>query len=158
MNTTCRSRCARASKPNVRRSTSRRSGGSADTGTEHPGRGAICKRLGLAPESVLRRALLMGGRLLPGTAVRVRRGQRRDLPGMEAVLGSGGGVDARTARFRRRVLRDPRGDVYVAEDAGGEIVGVVALVYARSLVRGGLSAVLDGARSRQTPARPLLER
>jgi hypothetical protein len=33
----------------------------------------------------------------------------------------------------------------------------VSVVYARSLVHGGLSAMLDGARARHEPARELLE-
>ena len=57
----------------------------------------------------------------------------------------------------RRILADLGTDVYVAEDGEGEIVGLVSVVYARSLVRGGISAMLDGARARCDPARPLLE-
>jgi hypothetical protein len=97
----------------------------------------------------------MTDRLLPGTALRVRRGRRRDLPQMQAVLGVPPGECP--VRFYRRLLADLGTDVYVAEDAGGEIVGVVSVVYARSLVRGGLSALLDGARARHRPAGPLLE-
>jgi GNAT superfamily N-acetyltransferase len=94
-------------------------------------------------------------RLLPGTALRVRRGRRRDLPQMQAVLGVPPGD--RPVRLYRRLLADLGTDVYVAEDEDGEIVGVVSMVYARSLVRGGVSALLDGARARHRPARPLLE-
>jgi GNAT superfamily N-acetyltransferase len=92
-------------------------------------------------------------RLLPGTAVRVRRGRRRDLAQVQSLLGADAGD--RLERFFRRILADLGSDVYVAEDGGGEIVGLVAVVYARSLVRGGLSAVLDGARARREPARLL---
>jgi hypothetical protein len=94
-------------------------------------------------------------RLLPASGARVRRGRRRDLPALAAVLGPEASV--RLERVFRRILADLRNDVYVAEDARGEIVGLVSIVYARSLVRGGLSALLDGARARQVPARPLLE-
>jgi hypothetical protein len=47
-------------------------------------------------------------------------------------------------------------DVYVAEDADGQIVGIVAVVYARSLGR-GLSALIDGARTRAQPSAELLQ-
>jgi hypothetical protein len=97
----------------------------------------------------------MAVRLLPGTTLRVRRGRRRDLAQMQDLLGLPGGD--RPVRFFRRILADLGADVYVAEEPGGAIVGVVSLVYARSLTRGGLSAVLDGARARHEPARPLLE-
>jgi hypothetical protein len=93
-------------------------------------------------------------RLLPGIAV--RRGRRRDLVQLRSLLGTD--HTERLARLLRRILADLGSDVYVAEDATGEIVGLVAVVYARSLVRGGLSAMLDGARARREPARPLLER
>jgi len=94
----------------------------------------------------------MPGRLLPGTALRVRRGRRRDLPQVQALLGAG--ADARLERVFRRILADLGRDLYVAVDAGDEVVGVVSVVYARSLVLGGLAAVLDGARAR--PAAPPL--
>ena len=97
----------------------------------------------------------MSARMLPGTALRVRRGRRRDLPQVQAVLGLAS--EDRLARFYRRLIADLGTDVYVAEDAAGEIVGIVSLVYARSLVRGGLSAMLDGARARHQPARELIE-
>lgn len=93
--------------------------------------------------------------LLPGTGLRVRRGRRRDLPQLRAVLEPGAGE--RLERVLRRLLADLGRDVYVAEDASGEIVGLVSVIYARSLVRGGLAALLDGARARRTPARPLLD-
>lgn len=96
----------------------------------------------------------MAARLLPGTALRVRRGRRRDLAALQALLG--GEPGARLARLLRRILADLRGEVYVAEDAAGEIVGVISVVYVRSLVRGGLAAVLDGARVRPAPAPDLL--
>jgi GNAT superfamily N-acetyltransferase len=94
-------------------------------------------------------------RLLPGTALRVRRGRRHDLPQIRAVLGAP--AVERLERVYRRILADLGTDVYVAEDTGGEIVGLVSVVYTRSLARGGLSALLDGARARCAPAGPLLE-
>jgi len=97
----------------------------------------------------------MALRRLPGTDLRVRRGRRQDLAQVQALLG---GDTARPAsRFFRRLVADLGGDVYVAEDAGGEIVGLVALTYARSLTRGGRSALLDGVRARRDAARPVIE-
>jgi hypothetical protein len=87
--------------------------------------------------------------------MRVRRGRRRDLPQVRAVLGVPTGD--RLERTWRRIVRDLGSDVYVAEDAAGEIVGVLSLVYARSLVRGGLSATLDGVRARREPAQLVIE-
>lgn len=97
----------------------------------------------------------MTARLLPGTALRLRRGRRGDVAALEAVFGVEPG--ARPARFYRRLLADLGADVYVAEDGDGSIVGVVSLVYARSLVRGGTSAFLDGARTRDGAGPMLLE-
>jgi hypothetical protein len=93
--------------------------------------------------------------LLPGTAVRVRRGRRRDLAGVESLLGPAArsGIE----RIFRRIVADLGTDVYVAEDRQGAIVGLVSVVYARSLVRGGVSAVLDGARARPEPGPGVLE-
>jgi len=91
-------------------------------------------------------------RLLPGTGVRVRRGRRHDRAAVEALLGSPGGD--RLERLFRRILADLGTDVYVAEDERGEIVGMVSVLYARSLVRGGLSALLDGARARRPALLP----
>ena len=85
-------------------------------------------------------------RLLPGTAVRVRRGRRRDFEAVRALLAAPAGE--RLARVFRRILADLGTDVYVAEDEGGEIVGMVSVLYARSLARGGLAALLEGARAR----------
>ena len=87
----------------------------------------------------------MTGRLLPGTDIRVRRGRRRDVEALARVLGAT--ADGRLVRVFRRHLADLGNDVYVAEDAGGELVGVVAVVYRRSLVEGGLAATLDGVRA-----------
>src|SRR5207237_8901581 len=86
--------------------------------------------------------------LLPDAGVRVRRGRRRDLPQVQSLLGIAGGD--RLARYFRRIVADLGTDFYVAEDREGAIVGLVSVVYARSLVRGGMSAALEG--SRATPA------
>lgn len=87
----------------------------------------------------------MPAEALAGTNVRVRRGRRGDLPRVLALLGLE--PDPRRARLYRRVVADLGTDLYVAEDAAGDVVGLVSIVYARSLFRGGLSARLDGARA-----------
>jgi hypothetical protein len=89
-------------------------------------------------------------RLLPGTAVRVRRGRRRDFAQVRSFVDAAAG--ARLERVFRRIVADLGTDVYVAESGEGEIVGLVAVTYARSLLRGGVSAVLDGARTRRERA------
>jgi hypothetical protein len=88
----------------------------------------------------------MAARRLPGTALQLRRGRRRDLVQVQAFLGAEAGEWL--ARHFRRIIADLGSEVYVAEDAGGKIIGVVSVLYARSLMRGGLSALLDGARVR----------
>jgi len=93
-------------------------------------------------------------RLLPGTALRVRRGRRDDLTQVGALLGAE--ASERLERRFRRIVADLGSDVYVAEDPAGQIVGFVSVVYARSLVRGGVSALLDGVRVRAEPRGPLL--
>jgi hypothetical protein len=95
----------------------------------------------------------MAARVLPGSDVRVRRGRRHDLDAVRALLGG----DGPTPRVFRRLVADLGADVYVAEDADGGIVGLVSVAYARSLVRGGASALLDGVRAVGQPAGPLLE-
>ena len=99
----------------------------------------------------------MAGRLLPGVGVgvRVRRGRRHDLPEVQAILGTPPG--RQDARVYRRHLADLGADVYVAEDAGGTIIALVSVAYARSLVRGGLSALLDGVRARPGTEAPLID-
>lgn len=84
----------------------------------------------------------------------MRRGRRRDLAQLQALLGSPSGASPadRLERFLRRILADLGTDVYVAEDAEGRIVGVVSVAYRRSLMRGGLSAILDGVRAAAAPA------
>lgn len=95
----------------------------------------------------------MAARVLPGGDLRVRRGRRHDLTAVRTLLGA----DALPPKFFRRLVTDLGADVYVAEDAGGVIVGLVSVAYARSLVRGGASALLDGVRAGREPAGPLLE-
>jgi hypothetical protein len=93
-------------------------------------------------------------RIIPGTGVRLRRGRRHDAARLASLLGPAGeGLE----RVVRRLLADLGNDVYVAEDGRGEIVGLVSVVYARSLMRGGVSAMLDGARARDEATGPLLE-
>ncbi|MGH7895666.1 MAG: hypothetical protein ACREQL_13425 [Candidatus Binatia bacterium] len=77
--------------------------------------------------------------------IRLRRGRRSDLDRVRALLPSPGAP--RRERFDRRTLATLVGDVYVAEDAGGEIVGVVSIGYLRSLAAGRFEAVLDAARA-----------
>jgi len=91
----------------------------------------------------------MPAEALAGTTVRVRRGRRDDLPRVLALLGRESGP--RATRLYRRVVADLGTDLYVAEDAGGEVVGLVSIVYSRSLFRGGLAARLDGARASTSP-------
>src|SRR5438876_756691 len=67
----------------------------------------------------------------------------------ELLLARAVGADARRGRVFRRILADLGTDLYVAEDERGEIVGLVSVLYARSLARGGRSALLDGARARR---------
>ena len=100
-------------------------------------------------------AIRMPGEALAGTNVRVRRGRRDDLPRVLALLGRDSTPG--TARLYRRVVADLGTDLYVAEDAVGEVVGLVAIVYSRSLFQGGLSARLDGARAATSPAAPVLD-
>jgi len=87
----------------------------------------------------------MATRLLPGTRVQVRRGQRRDLTRLRVFLEHE--AAARRTRFDRALLADLGTDVYLAEDEGGAIVGVVAVAYLRSLAAGAFAAVLDTARA-----------
>ena len=91
----------------------------------------------------------MAARLLPGTTTRVRRGRRHDFPRVQAVLGRAGGD--RAERHYHRMTRDLGTDLYVAEEEGGAIVAVIALAYRRSLLGGGLSAVLEVARRSAEP-------
>ncbi|MFN8545185.1 MAG: hypothetical protein U0807_13400 [Candidatus Binatia bacterium] len=85
----------------------------------------------------------------------MRRGSRRDAPQVEALLGRApGGASERRCR---RLLGGLGADVYLAESSRGDLIGLVSLAYARSLVRDGLAAVLDGVHARQEPAAPLLD-
>jgi hypothetical protein len=87
--------------------------------------------------------------------LRLRRGRRTDLDRLEGLLPAGG--EARTSRARRRTLADLSHDVYVAETPAGELVGVVAVAYVRSLRAGRFAAVLDTARAVPDSGRPLLD-
>jgi hypothetical protein len=93
-------------------------------------------------------------RLLPGTGFTVRRSRRTDLPQLAGLLGCE--AAGWRARAFRRIVADLGTDVYVAEDSAGAIVGMVSVVYARSLVHGGLCALLDAVRTRHEPAAALL--
>jgi hypothetical protein len=87
--------------------------------------------------------------------VRVRRGRRSDLPRVRWLLPLADG--ARRERFDRRTLASLAGDVYVAEDADGAIVGIVSVAYLRSVAEGRFAAVLDAARA-AADSPPLLDR
>src|SRR5207244_3378949 len=99
--------------------------------------------------SEARRNRPMAARLLPGTTTRVRRGRRHDFAHVQAVLGRPGGD--RAERLYYRMTRDLGTDLYVAEEEGGAIVAVIALAYGRSLLRGGLAAVLEVVRRSMEP-------
>src|SRR4029453_17229533 len=60
-------------------------------------------------------------------------------------------------RFDRRTITSLAGDVYVAEDARGTIVGMVSVAYLRSMAEGRFAAVLDAARA-AADSQPLLDR
>jgi hypothetical protein len=85
---------------------------------------------------------------------RVRRGRRSDVARARALLPGGNGA---RERFDRRTFASLAGDVYVAEDGEGAIVGIVSVAYLRSLREGRLAAVLDAARAREDSA-ALLDR
>ena len=93
-------------------------------------------------------------RMLEGTSVRVRRSARRDADRVLELLGRETGDSG--ARRCRRQLADRTGDIYVAESSNGRLVAVVAIAYARSLMRDGWAAVLDGVRQDANAAEPLL--
>ena len=90
-----------------------------------------------------------------GEGVRVRRGRRSDLPRVRALLPAA--TDGRRERFDRRTFASLAGDVYVAEDARGAIVGLVSVAYLRSVTAGRTAAVLDAALAAADSA-PLLDR
>jgi GNAT superfamily N-acetyltransferase len=97
----------------------------------------------------------MAGQRLPGTQVRVRRCRRHDLSPVRALLGVE--ADGRFERLFARLVRDLGGDLYVAEDVAGEIVGLVSLRYTRSLAQRGMAAILDQARAQGGADAPLLD-
>ena len=89
-----------------------------------------------------------------GDEVRVRRGRRSDFARVRALLPL---AESRRERFDRRTLASLAGDVYVAEDARGAIVGIVSVAYLRSVAEGRFAAVLDAARA-ASDSPPLLDR
>src|SRR5215831_2776478 len=70
---------------------------------------------------------------------RLRRARRADNP---ALLECVGGPPAGRARALRRLEKTLAADVYVIDD-GERLVGVVAVIYRRSLAEGGLVATVD---------------
>jgi N-acetylglutamate synthase-like GNAT family acetyltransferase len=88
------------------------------------------------------------------TDIRVRRSRRSDLGRVRALLPAGA---ERRERFDRRTLASLAGDLYVAEDGQGAIVGIVSVAYVRSIAEGRFAAVLDAARTASDSA-PLLDR
>lgn len=91
----------------------------------------------------------MAGRRLPGIDVRVRRGQRADRLTVHALLGEAG--LPLEPKVMRRIVDDVGNDFYLAEDAFGQPVGLVAISYARLLSRGGSVAFLDTVVTRGGP-------
>jgi len=85
------------------------------------------------------------GSWLTGKEVRLRRGSRRDLEAIARLLDPSA-LAERGRRFDRRLVADLGHDVYVAESREGELVGVVALAYFRSLTAGRFVAILDTLR------------
>jgi L-amino acid N-acyltransferase YncA len=85
----------------------------------------------------------------------LRRGRRADLDRLRGLLS--GWSAPRAERFDRRTLADLGQDVYVAEAPDGELVGVVAVAYVRSLRAGRFAAVLDTARAAAGVERTLLD-
>jgi len=75
---------------------------------------------------------------LEGREAKIRRATRRDLASVERLVGH-----AIPLRFGRRALADRRADVWVAEEAGGGIVGVMGLAYRRSLSLPGVIVDVD---------------
>ena len=90
-----------------------------------------------------------------GETIHVRRGRRSDFPRVRALLPVA--ADARQERFDRRTFASLTGDVYVAEDAAGAILGLVAVGYLRSVTAGRTIAVLDAVRA-IADAAPVLDR
>jgi N-acetylglutamate synthase-like GNAT family acetyltransferase len=88
------------------------------------------------------------------TDIRVRRSRRSDLGRVRALLPASA---VRGERFDRRTLASLAGDLYVAEDGEGAIVGLVSVAYVRSIAEGRFAAVLDAART-ASDSPPLLDR
>jgi len=83
----------------------------------------------------------MAGRRLDGSALRIRRATRHDLPALHRLLATDA---ARSGRFDRRLVRHLGGVVAVVEDEDGAMVGALSLVLVRSFSAGHWRAQLDG--------------
>jgi hypothetical protein len=75
----------------------------------------------------------------PPSAERIRRARREDIP---ALLHLVGGPEAGRVRALRRLTKTLVADVYVV-DRDATVLGVVAVLYRRSLAHGGLAATID---------------
>lgn len=76
--------------------------------------------------------------------VKIRRATRHDLEAIGALLGR-----AIPVRFGRRTVADRRDEIYVADEIGTGVVGVVGLAYRRSLSLGGVVADFDPLEGRR---------
>src|SRR5262245_53167510 len=76
--------------------------------------------------------------------VKMRRGKRTDFPALTALLHPQAPCAATREQIRnwRRLARDPRLDLYIAEEEG-TVRGMVLICYIRELSRPGWRAVLD---------------
>lgn len=77
--------------------------------------------------------------------VKVRRATRHDLVAIGTLLGR-----VVPVRFGRRAVADRRDEIYVADEPGAGIVGVVGLAYRRSLSAGGVVVDLDPLAGRRS--------
>lgn len=84
----------------------------------------------------------MAGRRLDGSALRIRRATRHDLPALRRL--SAQDAAGRSERFDRRLVRHLAGDLAVVEDEDGAMVGAISLVLVRSFRAGHWRAQLDG--------------
>ena len=78
-----------------------------------------------------------------GTRAKLRRARREDISALIRVVG---GPEPARARALRRILKTLVADVYVLERER-RIDGVVAVLYRRSVRRGGLVATIDTVES-----------
>jgi N-acetylglutamate synthase-like GNAT family acetyltransferase len=85
--------------------------------------------------------------------VKIRRATRHDLAAIATLLDR-----AIPVRFGRRAVADRRDEVYVADEVGVGVVGVVGLAYRRSLSVPGMVVDVDPlAGSRRTVVAGLLD-